>query len=105
MYMREYLQSRTDNNPALFVSDKSPHRRLSKDGIEAAVRRAGQRAAVDKAYPHRFRRTAATNALNRGMPVQEVAELLGHANLQTTMMYCTVNQEGVQYHHHKYLSA
>lgn len=105
MYLREYLSSRTDSNPALFVSLKSPHNRLTKDGIEAIIRRTGKRAAVEKAHPHKFRRTAATNALNRGMPVQEVAELLGHANLQTTMRYCTVSQDSVQYHHRKYLSA
>lgn len=105
MYLREYLQSRTDGNQALFVSAKSPHKRLTKAGIEDIIRRTGRRAQVEKAHPHRFRRTAATNALNRGMPVQEVAELLGHANLQTTMRYCTVSQDSVQYHHRKYLSA
>ena len=105
MYLREYLQSRTDSNLALFVSVKSPHKRLTKAGIEDIIRRIGNRAQVEKAHPHRFRRTAATNALNRGMPVQEVAELLGHANLQTTMRYCTVSQDSVQYHHRKYLSA
>ena len=105
MYLREYLQSRTDAEAALFVSVKSPHRRLTKAGIEDIIRRIGNRAQVEKAHPHRFRRTAATNALNRGMPVQEVAELLGHANLQTTMRYCTVSQDSVQYHHRKYLSA
>lgn len=105
MYLREYLQSRVDSNQALFVSTKSPYKRLTKAGIEDIIRRTGRRAQVEKAHPHRFRRTAATNALNRGMPVQEIAELLGHANLQTTMRYCTVSQDSVQYHHRKYLSA
>lgn len=105
MYMKEYLESRTDNNPALFVSIRNPHERLSKTGIEDIIRRIGKRAGVEKAHPHRFRRTAATNALNRGMPVQEVAQLLGHAKLETTMVYCTVEQESVQFHHKKYLSA
>lgn len=104
MYLKEYLDSRTDNNPALFVSEKSPHQRLTKSGIEDLVRRIGRKVDVH-AYPHRFRRTAATNALNRGMPVQEVAQLLGHAKLETTMLYCTVEQESVQFHHKKYLSA
>lgn len=104
MYLKEYLESRTDNNPALFVSEKKPYRRLSKSGLEDLVRRTGQRVDVH-AYPHRFRRTAATNALNRGMPVQEVAQFLGHAKLETTMLYCTVERESVQYHHKKYLSA
>lgn len=105
MYLREYLQSRTDDNPALFVGIKKPHERLTKAGIEDIIRRTAKWANVEKAHPHRFRRTAATNALNRGMPVQEVAELLGHSNLQTTMRYCTVSQDGVKYHHAKYLSA
>lgn len=104
MYLKEYLETRTDNNPALFVSEKAPHQRLTKNGIEDIVRRIGKAVNV-KAYPHRFRRTAATNALNRGMPVQEVAKLLGHAKLETTMEYCTVEQESVQFHHKKYLSA
>lgn len=77
----------------------------SKEGIEDIIRRIGLRAGVEKAHPHRFRRTAATNALNRGMPVQEVAQFLGHAKLETTMVYCTVDQAGVKYHHQKYLSA
>lgn len=105
LYMKEYLQSRTDDNPALFVGTRSPHSRLSKTGIEDIIRRTGRRAGVEKAHPHRFRRTAATNALNRGMPVQEVAQLLGHAKLETTMVYCSVDQAGVKYHHQKYLSA
>mgnify|MGYP006066150529 CR=1 FL=1 len=105
MYMREYLQSRTDNNSALFVSVKSPHKRLTKAGIEDIIRRIGSRAGVDKAHPHRFRRTALTNALNRGMPLQEAMLLAGHAKPETTMRYCTVDQEAVQYHHKKYLSA
>lgn len=105
MYLREYLQSRADDNPALFVSCRSPHQRLTDKGIENVIRTIGQRAGVAKAHPHRYRRTAATNALNRGMPVQEVAQFLGHAKLETTMRYCTVDQESVQYHHKKYLSA
>lgn len=104
MYLQEYLQSRTDDNPALFVSQRSPHRRLSKTGIEDIIRRIGKLAGVSNAYPHRFRRTAATNALNRGMPVQEVAQMLGHEKLETTMIYCTVDQAMVQHHHKIYLS-
>lgn len=105
MYLREYLQSRTDLEPALFVSVKKPHDRLTKAGIEDIVRRIGRAAGVNKAHPHRFRRTALTNALNRGMPLQEAMILAGHAKPETTMRYCTVDQEAVQYHHKKYLSA
>lgn len=103
-YLKEYLDSRTDDNPALFVSRKTPHQRLSKNGIEDIIRRIGRQADIH-AYPHRFRRTAATNALNRGMPVQEVALLLGHEKLETTMLYCTVAQEKLKTDHEKYLSA
>ena len=105
LYIREYLESRTDNNPALFVSMKSPHERLSKAGIEYIIRQIGKKAQVEKAHPHRFRRTALTNALNRGMPLQEAMILAGHSKPETTMRYCTVDQEAVQYHHRKYLSA
>ena len=105
MYMREYLQGRTDDNPALFVGVRIPHGRMTKAGIEDAIRRIGRRAGVEKAHPHRFRRTALTNALNRGMPLQEAMLMAGHAKPETTMRYCTVDMEAVQYHHKKYLSA
>lgn len=105
MYLQEYLQSRTDNNPALFVGTRSPYNRLTKAGIEDMIRRTGRRAGVEKAHPHRFRGTALTNALNRGMPLQEASILAGHAKTETTMLYCTVDQESVKYHHKKYLSA
>ena len=104
LYLLEYLEGRTDSNPALFVSERYPHERLTKSGIEDIVRKTGRKVGVH-AFPHRFRRTAATNALNRGMPVQEVAKLLGHSKLETTMEYCTVEQESVKFHHGKYLSA
>lgn len=104
-YMKEYLDSRADDNEALFVSLKGPHERLSKTGIEDIIRRAGKRAGVEKAHPHRFRRTAATNALNRGMPIEEVALFLGHEKLETTLLYCTIDQENLKRDHEKYLSA
>ena len=105
MYLKEYLQTREDECPALFVSLKNPHKRLSKEGIEDVIRRIGKRANVEKAHPHRFRRTALTNALNRGMPLQEAMIMAGHSKPETTMRYCTVDQEAVKYHHKKYLSA
>lgn len=105
MYLREYLQSRSDSNPALFAGIKVPHDRLTKAGIEDIVRRIGQRAGVEKAHPHRFRRTAITNALNRGMPLQEAVWFAGHVKPETTLRYSTEDQEAVQYHHKKYLSA
>lgn len=105
MYLKEYLATRTDDNPALFVSVKAPHKRLSKAGVEYMVRTLGKRALVENAYPHRFRRTSLTNALNRGMPLQEAMIMAGHCKPETTMRYCSVDQEGVKYHHKKYLSA
>lgn len=104
MYLKEYLESRTDDNPALFVSERAPHQRLTKGGIQYIIRSIGRKVDVH-AHPHKFRRTALTNAMNRGMPLQEAMILAGHSKPETTMMYCTVNQESVQYHHKKYLSA
>lgn len=103
LYLQEYLATRTDNNPPLFVTSNKPHNRLSKTGVEWIVRNIGKRAGV-QAYPHRFRRTSATNALNRGMPVQEVSKMLGHTKIETTMIYCTVEQDSIKYHHKKYLN-
>jgi site-specific recombinase XerD len=105
MYLKEYIASRTDDNPALFVSTKKPYQRLSKAGIEYIIRTIGKRALVENAHPHRFRRTSLTNALNRGMPLQEAMLMAGHEKPETTMRYCNVDQEGVKYHHKKYLSA
>ena len=105
MYLKEYMQSRTDDNPALFVGIRIPHGRMTKAGVEDTIRRIGKKAGVQKAHPHRFRRTSITNALNRGMPMQEAMIFAGHAKPETTMRYCTVDHESVQYHHKKYLSA
>ena len=76
-----------------------------KAGIEDMIRRTGERAGVEKAHPHRFRGTSITNAINRGMPLQEASIMAGHAKTETTMLYCNVDQESVKYHHKKYLSA
>lgn len=102
VYLRLYLESRTDNNPALFVSLKKPYKRLEKNGIEAILKRIGTAAGVQNVHPHRFRRTAATNLLERGMPIEQVSKLLGHVKLDTTQIYCTVAQESVKASHQKY---
>lgn len=104
-WLQKYLSERTDDNPALFVSLYAPHERLTKKGIEDLLHRIGARAGVSNVHPHRFRRTCATNALNRGMPLEQVAQLLGHEKLDTTKIYCTVNQEHVKMSHAKFLSA
>ena len=93
MHLKAYLDSRQDANEALFVSNKKPYERLTVAGVEGILKKLGKSAGVEKVHPHRFRRTMATNALKKGMPLEEVKELLGHTKLDTTMIYCTVNKE------------
>ena len=104
-HLQMYLQGRTDQNPALFVSCCKPYTRLTKTGIEAVLRRLGAQAGVDKVHPHRYRRTALTNAANRGMPLQDVQILAGHASPNTTMIYCTVDKSKVKAEHKMYLAS
>ncbi len=104
-YLRRYLQTREDDgmdNRPLFVTLDYPHERLSVAGIQHMLRCLGKRAGVDNVHPHRFRRTIATDLLNRGMPIEQVKEFLGHEKLDTTMIYCTVKEENVQASHRKY---
>lgn len=105
MHLKEYLAARRDDNEALFVSLKAPHERLTVSGVEEILRRLGKTTGIEKVHPHRFRRTMATNILNKGMPIEEVKEILGHVKLDTTMIYCQVNRENVKHHHRKYMSA
>ena len=104
-HLKQYLDSRTDDNEALFVSIRSPHQRLTRAGIENIFRQLGCKCGVDKVHPHRFRRTAATDLLRAGMPLEEVKEYLGHEKIDTTMIYCTVNKDNVRNSHQKYMSA
>lgn len=101
VYLQKYIASRTDSNEALFVSLRQPFNRLSLAGIEAILKRIGKKAGVSNVHPHRFRRTSATNALNKGMDLQYVSTMLGHANPNTTMIYCTVDQDNVKSSHKK----
>jgi site-specific recombinase XerD len=105
MHLRKYLQSRKDNNNALFASVKAPHNRMTVSGIEQIIKSIGKRAGIEKTHPHRFRRTMATNVLKKGMPLEEVRELLGHVKLDTTMIYCTVSKDNVRNSHRKYMCA
>lgn len=100
-YLRQYLQSRTDNDAALFASVRAPHRRLSKEGIETAVKRLGKKAGIENVHPHRFRRTLATDLVKKNVPIQDVAAILGHADLRTTQVYVCLDQETVKYHYSK----
>lgn len=93
LYLERYLESRTDENPALIVSDKKPTTRLGISAIEGMVRRIGKRAGVSNTHPHRFRRTMATNNLRRGMKLEEIQQLLGHSNMDTTLIYAKVDHE------------
>lgn len=98
-YLRQYLNSRTDNNAALFVSAKAPYKRLTKEGIEFIVKSLGQKAGVPNVHPHRFRRTLATDLVRKGVPIQDVAQILGHSDLRTTQVYVALDQSTVKYHY------
>lgn len=104
IHLKNYLALRTDDNPALFVSNKSPHGRLTRRGLEDILNRIADRAQVTKVHPHRLRRTSATDLLNAGMPIEQVQELLGHKSIETTRIYCTVTQESVRYNHKRYMN-
>lgn len=103
-YLKIYLKSRTDEEEALFVSSRKPHSRLQVGGIERILKNLGKISDVERVHPHKFRRTMATNILKKGMPLEEVKELLGHTKLDTTMIYCTVNQENVKCSHKRLMS-
>ena len=90
---------RTDDTPALFVSSRAPHNRLTRRSLEDLLNRIALNANVENVHPHRFRRTSATDLLNAGMPIEQVQELLGHKNIETTRIYCTINQEAVKHNH------
>lgn len=105
IYLKLYLKNRTDSNPALFVGLNNPHGRLTVSSIETIIRNIGKKADIENTHPHRFRRTGATNAANRGMPIEEVSLMLGHEKLETTKMYCTVKQQSIKFNHSKFLSA
>lgn len=100
MNLREYLDTRRDGGECLFAGRGS--RRISKNGIEALLKRLGRAAGVENVHPHRFRRTLATNLLDRGMNIQDVAAILGHADLKTTQIYCYISQSNVRVAYQKY---
>jgi len=104
VHLKEYLDSRTDENPALFVSTKKPHNRLTIGGIESVVKQIGLKSLIENVYPHKFRRTLATRAIDRGMPIEQVQHLLGHIKIDTTMQYAMVNQSNVKISHRRYIS-
>lgn len=102
-YLKRYLDERkARKQEPLFTTLDYPHNRLTVAGVQHMLRQLGQRSGVDNVHPHRFRRTIATDLLNRGMPIEQVKEFLGHEKLDTTMIYCTVKTESVQASHRKY---
>ena len=101
--LQRYLDTRKDNDPALFVSMHEPHRRVRISGLGIMIRKLGQKANVQDTHPHRFRRTAATMALNRGMPIDQVQLMLGHESIETTTIYAASAQEAVKASHKKYV--
>lgn len=103
IHLKNYLDSRTDDNPALFVSLLSPYNRLEISGVEVRLRKLGHRLGITKVHPHKFRRTLATRAIDKGMPIEQVQQLLGHAKIDTTMQYAMVNQTNVKNSHRKYI--
>lgn len=105
MYLSAYLYQRVDDNPALFVSNRKPHTRLSPSGVRAMLKNIGARASIDKVHPHRFRRSCATSLLRKGMPIEEVSVILGHEKLDTTRIYCVIDKEKVKADHRRYMAA
>lgn len=103
LHLTEYLSSRADNSPALFVALDSSARRITVGSIELRLRDLGRSAGINRVHPHKFRRTLATHAIDKGMPIEQVQKLLGHAKIDTTMYYAMVNQSNVKASHRKYL--
>lgn len=104
LHLKSYLDSRADDNPALFVSMLRPYKRLEISGVELRLRKLGRRLGIAKVHPHKFRRTLATRAIDKGMPIEQVQQLLGHAKIDTTMQYALVSQSNVKNSHRKYIA-
>lgn len=103
MHLKAYLDSRDDDNPALFVSLTSPHNRMKIGGIEVRLRKIGNELGIPKVHPHKFRRTLATMAIDKGMPIEQLQQLLGHQRIDTTLQYAMVKQSNVKLAHRKYI--
>ena len=104
IHLQQYLTSRKDRNKALFVSLAKPHKRLEISGVETRLRKIGRLAKIVRVHPHKFRRTLATMAIDKGMPVEQVQRLLGHVKIDTTMHYAMVNQNNVKLSHRKFIN-
>jgi len=103
IHLQRYLNSRADDNPALFVTLQRPYNRLQISGVEIRLRRLGEKLNLNKVHPHKFRRTLATMAIDKGMPIEQVQQLLGHQSVDTTLQYAMVNQSNVKQSHRRYI--
>jgi len=103
IHIKQYLESRNDENEALFVSLMKPYERLEISGVEIALRKIGRKIGLEKVHPHKFRRTLATKAIDKGMPIEQVQHLLGHTKIDTTLEYAMVDDINVKISHKKYL--
>ena len=103
IHLQNYLDGRNDSNPALFVSLSMPSHRLQIGGVERRLRELGKRLNLPRVHPHKFRRTLATAAIDKGMPIEQVQQLLGHQKIDTTMHYAMVKQQNVKLAHRKYI--
>ena len=104
IHLKNYLDSRSDENPALFVSLQTPYKRLEISGVEIRLRQLGKKLNLTKVHPHKFRRTLATRAIDKGMPIEQVQRLLGHSQIDTTMQYAMVDQQNVKQAHKRFIS-
>ena len=104
LHLLNYLSERKDNNPALFVTLDAPYDRLKISGVEIRIRTLGRKLNMEKIHPHKFRRTMATRAIDKGMPIEQVQKLLGHSQIDTTMQYAIVNQTNVKTSHQKFIA-
>ena len=103
LHLKKYLRSRNDSNPALFVTIRNPHHRLKSGGVEIMLKKMGEDCNVNHVHPHKFRRTMATTAIDKGMPIEQVQHLLGHEKIDTTLHYAMVKQSNVKMAHKKYI--
>ena len=100
----EYIEGRKDENKALFVTLDAPYDRLKISGVEIRLRQLGRKLDLEKIHPHKFRRTMATRAIDKGMPIEQVQKILGHSQIDTTMQYAMVNQNNVKTSHQKFIA-
>ena len=103
IHLQHYLAARKDTNPALFVGLNSPWRRLSIAGVERFLAKLGSISHVEHVHPHKFRRTMATMAIGKGMPIEQLQKLLGHTKIDTTLHYAIVNETNIKLSHQRYI--